>query len=118
MTMGIEYGVKTQEICEEPFNSRNLQSEDDIEESSESLIDDFTNYVLDEDRYENQDEDLVDVERQFRSRNEIRKPTRYEDYIMNAESFLLDYRGSETYEEATECVERHKWIDAMKNEMN
>ncbi|KAL3281959.1 hypothetical protein HHI36_005162 [Cryptolaemus montrouzieri] len=82
------------EICEEPCHSQNLQSEeDDIEESSKSLIEDFTNDVSeddedkneDEDRYVNQDEDLVDVEEQLRSRNEIRTPTRYKDYIMNAD---------------------------------
>ncbi|KAL3279280.1 hypothetical protein HHI36_016788, partial [Cryptolaemus montrouzieri] len=42
----------------EPCHSRNLQSEeDDIEESSESLIEDFTNDVSEDDEDENGDED-------------------------------------------------------------
>ncbi|KAL3279896.1 hypothetical protein HHI36_017402, partial [Cryptolaemus montrouzieri] len=44
------------EICEETCNSRNLQK-NDIEESSESLIEDFTDDVSEDDEDENEDED-------------------------------------------------------------
>ncbi|GFW24359.1 uncharacterized protein TNCV_606051 [Trichonephila clavipes] len=56
-------------------------------------------------------------DRQLRNRSLLQKPKRFEDHIMEAESYLYDY-NPETYEEAINSKDSTNWKKAMESEMN
>ncbi|GFT19772.1 retrovirus-related Pol polyprotein from transposon TNT 1-94 [Trichonephila clavipes] len=56
-------------------------------------------------------------DRQLRNRSLLQKPKRFEDHIMEAESYLDDY-NPETYEEAINSKDSTNWKKAMESEMN
>ncbi|GFU02586.1 retrovirus-related Pol polyprotein from transposon TNT 1-94 [Trichonephila clavipes] len=56
-------------------------------------------------------------DRQLRSRSLLQKPKRFEDHIMEAESYLDDY-NPETYEEAINSKDSTNWKKVMESEMN
>ncbi|GFX04043.1 retrovirus-related Pol polyprotein from transposon TNT 1-94 [Trichonephila clavipes] len=56
-------------------------------------------------------------DRQLRNRSLLQKPKRFEDHIMEAESYLDDY-NPETYEEAINSKDSTNWKKAMESEIN
>ncbi|GFY40713.1 uncharacterized protein TNIN_81251 [Trichonephila inaurata madagascariensis] len=57
------------------------------------------------------------ADRQLRNPSLLQKPKRFEDHIMEAETFLDDY-NSESYEEAVNSKDSTNWKKAMESEMN
>ncbi|GFU40104.1 retrovirus-related Pol polyprotein from transposon TNT 1-94 [Trichonephila clavipes] len=57
------------------------------------------------------------LDRQLRNRSLLQKPKRFEDHIMEADSYLDDY-NPETYEEAINSKDSTNWKKAMESEMN
>ncbi|XP_054715407.1 uncharacterized protein LOC129224886 [Uloborus diversus] len=53
----------------------------------------------------------------LRDRSQIKKPKRFEEYIMEIESFVYDEKYPETYREAIESSEVNNWKKAMDSEM-
>lgn len=58
-----------------------------------------------------------ETDRQLRDRKSIRRPTKFDEYIMSAEQLVQQITEPETYNEATNSVERAAWTEAMKNEI-
>lgn len=56
-----------------------------------------------------------ETDRQLRDRKSIRRPAKFDEYIMSAEQLFVT--EPETYAEATNSVEHEEWTKAMKNEM-
>lgn len=56
--------------------------------------------------------------RQLRNRSLLQKPRRFEDHIMEAESYVNDNDNPETYREAVEGRDSTNWKKAMDNEMS
>lgn len=58
------------------------------------------------------------LSRQLRNRSLLQKPKRFEDYIMEAESFINESETPVTFEEAVEGKDSLNWKNAMNSEMS
>ncbi|BET01095.1 Reverse transcriptase (RNA-dependent DNA polymerase) [Nesidiocoris tenuis] len=54
----------------------------------------------------------------LRDRSTLRKPQRFEDYIMTLVNEIAEVKTPDTYKEAMKSENREKWIEAMNSEMN
>ena len=61
---------------------------------------------------------LSNAKRLLRDRSILRKPKRFEDHVMQAESFINDDDNPETYHEAISGKASIHWKKAMKDEMD
>ena len=57
------------------------------------------------------------LDRELRNRSLLCKPKRFEDHIMEAESFINDDNNPHTYEEAVSSKQSTNWKKAMDREI-
>lgn len=79
---------------------------------------------IDEEPTGNFDEDIPDFEeenaeirRQLRDRVTLRRPNKFDDFVMTVASEMHDQKEPLDYKEATTCLDREKWIQAMQQEI-
>jgi hypothetical protein len=56
-------------------------------------------------------------ERTLRVRKCLQIPKRYDDYILEAETFVTEFSEPETYEEALDSSDKQQWVEAMHSEI-
>jgi transposase InsO family protein len=61
--------------------------------------------------------DQCKTDRQLRDRSSIKRPAKFEEYIMSAEQIVHHIIEPETYNEAVNCEESAEWTEAMKSEV-
>lgn len=71
----------------------------------------------DETSSESEDDDSTSAMK-LRSHSGIKKPKRFEDYVMAAEVFMSDVNEPELYQDAVNCKENNFWKKAMDSEIS
>ncbi|GBM73806.1 hypothetical protein AVEN_242657-1 [Araneus ventricosus] len=102
-------GKQAEEKLDEKEQEPTSDAEDDSEENEQEITSDTE---------EDNDEELqTSSDRQLRNFSLLPKPARFEDYIMEAESFVYETDSSRTFEEAINSKESANWKKAMESEM-
>lgn len=68
-----------------------------------------------------EDNTEIPATRQLRERSSLKKPKKFDDFVMSvqsAEAWMLDIHEPESYEEAIQSRESIHWKEAMNREMN
>ncbi|CAA9995003.1 unnamed protein product [Nesidiocoris tenuis] len=62
--------------------------------------------------------DNQDFQRVLRDRATLKKPIRFEDFVMSAVTDIEDLKEPETFKQAMNSQKKEKWIKAMQSEMD
>lgn len=122
------------EFLEENINSEiqeNQESEEDTWAEAETQTGNDNNIISEENEIHSAEEEELPMPpqnevteertetRALRDHSLIRKPVRFDDFVMNAVAELEDsYTEPKTYKEAMLSENRDKWEEAMQSEMN
>ncbi|GBM22853.1 Retrovirus-related Pol polyprotein from transposon TNT 1-94 [Araneus ventricosus] len=102
-------GKHAEEKLDEKVQEPTSDAEDNSEENEQEITSDTE---------EDNDEELQpSSDRQLRNHSLLCKPARFEDFIIEAESFIYETDNSGTFEEAINSRESANWKKAMESEM-
>lgn len=100
-------------------NAKEVLNQGKCEEEKENSMGDQKKNLEISDNSDSDDEDAEPIsQKQLRNRSLLRKPKRFEDHIMEAESYISEDDTPSTYEEAINSKDNLNWKKAMENEMN
>ncbi|GBM32854.1 hypothetical protein AVEN_216553-1 [Araneus ventricosus] len=100
-------GKHAEKKLDEKKQEPTRDAEDDSEEKEQEIT---------SDNEEDSDEELQpSSDRQLRNRSLLRKPAHFEDYIMEAESFVYETDNPGTFEEEINSKESSNWKKVMES---
>ena len=98
--------------CENNTELINKSYERQMSENVEEIASSLTENESNVENYEVSDEDNHEEKSNLRDRSKLKKPARFENYVL-----LAKHPEPETYQEAMSSENSHEWLCAMSEEM-